>query len=541
MTIVMLYAHLHPVQLTPLQVETTGGQCGTRLAKTPPPMTASQPTSITSYKHSITDVNDHTLFLDHPISNSVEPAIPTDGSSLCSPMSEDAMQPLPMRGRVQVRDEHGHCHWPLSIESSFTLYDCSSGSRASSSGMQTPNSHAQCQPINNSGYDDHGYFSPDDNDHTLNACRHQPPSPPMFDNEGDTSSSSCMEPSISPALSSNLCQDSTPLLSHSTISSKRRCSSLPPTFHQLEDICGQQFLRSQPNIPEVTANMQLPSPSKMYQPNPNMQDKQLQTESLPLPGDPMVNNKQNPSSTTLSRPSLASVTSSQKYGTNDQHGYSLPDDNNFSTLAIVSQVMMSASSIHTTGEFQLKAMMFASTQYLISMVMETDKGPDTSYDLGMESGFENSPMAKLLREYRAQDLDSQGLSTETMIQSILNVNELGPEMIMDRGSERAPRLPRYHLVEAMINNLTVVVTAQQIFLQQAAALIMDRTSYFKVDPGDTLIPILQGTSSLPQLYTAWRALITRIKLGVKAWQKYIAEYQLQVGPAALSSLSTLPC
>ena len=272
-----------------------------------------------------------------------------------------------------------------------------------------------------------------------------------------------------------------------------------------------------------------------------MRDKQLQTESLPLPGDPMVNNKQNPSSTTLSRQSLASVASSRKGGTNGQHGYSLPDDNNFSALAKVSQVMMSASSTHTTGEFQPKAMMFASTQYPISMVMETDKGPDMSYDLGMESRFEDSPMAKLLREYRAQDLDSQGLSAETMIQSIINVNELGPEMIMDRGSERAPRLPRYHLAKAMINNLTVVVTAQQIFLQRAAALIVDRMSYFKVDPGDTLIPILQGTSSLPQLYTVWRALITRVKLGVKAWEKYIAEYQLQVGASALSSLSASHC
>ena len=168
--------------------------------------------------------------------------------------------------------------------------------------------------------------------------------------------------------------------------------------------------------------------------------------------------------------------------------------------------------------------------------METDKEPDMSYHLGMESGFENSPMAKLLREYSSQDVDSQGLSTETKIQSIIDVDELGPEMITDRGSERAPRLPRYHLVKAMMNNLTVVVTAQQIFLQQAAALIVNRKSYFKVDPGDTLIPILQGTSSLPQLYTVWRALITRIKLGVKAWEKYIAEYQLQVDAAALSSL-----
>ncbi|EDR05936.1 uncharacterized protein LACBIDRAFT_329462 [Laccaria bicolor S238N-H82] len=37
-----------------------------------------------------------------------------------------------------------------------------------------PHSRAQSQPINNYGYDEHGYSSPDDNNHTLNASRSNP-------------------------------------------------------------------------------------------------------------------------------------------------------------------------------------------------------------------------------------------------------------------------------------------------------------------------------------------------------------------------------
>ena len=59
--------------------------------------------------------------------------------------------------------------------------------------------------------------------------------------------------------------------------------------------------------------------------------------------------------------------------------------------------------------------------------------------------------------------------------------------------------------------------------------MVERKSQFIVDPRDTLIPILQGTNSLPQLYVAWKALIARMRLGVKTWGKYVAEYQLQVG------------
>ena len=159
----------------------------------------------------------------------------------------------------------------------------------------------------------------------------------------------------------------------------------------------------------------------------------------------------------------------------------------------------------------------------------------------MEEAFEKSPMVQLMQEYSSVVIESQLGPTERSIMWVLSLEELTLDHIVDRGEGRNRRLPRYHLGKATMDNVCSAVTAQQIFLQQAAALIAERKSHFIVDPGNTLIPILQGTSSLPQLYAAWKALITRVKLGVKAWERYIAEYQLQVDVAVLSPLSTLHC
>ena len=179
----------------------------------------------------------------------------------------------------------------------------------------------------------------------------------------------------------------------------------------------------------------------------------------------------------------------------------------------------------------------------IEPIMEIEPETERDSRMGMENGFENSPMARLVKEYSgdADDLEAAGIPTETNINLLLDVPELSPDMIVDRGSERDRGLPRYHLNTLNFDRMTAVVTEQQIFLERAAALIMERTNYFKIDPGDTLLPILQGTSSLAQLRAAWLALRHRIELGTKAWKKYIAEYQLPIdAKPTLSPLSTLP-
>ena len=89
----------------------------------------------------------------------------------------------------------------------------------------------------------------------------------------------------------------------------------------------------------------------------------------------------------------------------------------------------------------------------------------------MENGFEGSPMARLLREYSTPDLEGQGPSTKTKVQLILEVEELGLEMIVDRGPERPSMLPCYHLTMKDLDRVQSAVAELQVFLQQAARLI----------------------------------------------------------------------
>ena len=137
-----------------------------------------------------------------------------------------------------------------------------------------------------------------------------------------------------------------------------------------------------------------------------------------------------------------------------------------------------------------------------------------------EKDVGSNGLAQLMQEYSL---------AESGIMSILSLGELIPDLIVDRGKNRTRGLRRYHLAKATLDNICIVVMAQQTLVQRAAALMVEEKSQFIVDPKDTLIPILQGTNSLPQLYVAWKTLMARMRLGVKTWGKYVAEYQLQVG------------
>ena len=139
---------------------------------------------------------------------------------------------------------------------------------------------------------------------------------------------------------------------------------------------------------------------------------------------------------------------------------------------------------------------------------------------GNEKDMGPNELAQLMLEYS---------SMEGSIMSILSLGELTVNLIIDRGEGIKRGLRRYHLATATMDHIYIVAMAQQTLVQRAAALMVEGKSQFIVDPKDTLIPILQGTNSLPQLYVAWKALMARMRLGVKTWGKYVAEYQLQVG------------
>jgi len=220
---------------------------------------------------------------------------------------------------------------------------------------------------------------------------------------------------------------------------------------------------------------------------------------------------------------------------------------NFTVASKVSPATMSSSIVHATGEFQPQTALMEppllshTNQHPIDTIMEMDREWSAGYRMGMENRFENSPMASLLQQFSSEDVESQGLSTKTKIQLIIDVVEMGLEMIMDRGPEWDDSLPHYHLTHKDLDRVQDTVTELQIFLQRAANLIEECKTHFLVDPGDTLLLILAGTSSLGQLNAAWKALRLHIKLGAKAWEKYITKYQqLSNLKLTLSPTSTHP-
>ena len=81
-----------------------------------------------------------------------------------------------------------------------------------------------------------------------------------------------------------------------------------------------------------------------------------------------------------------------------------------------------------------------------------------------------------------------------------------------------------------------------MFVEKAAGLIEERTRHFTVDPKDTLLHILRGTSSLPQLNVAWKTIQKCLELGHRTLQKYALQYQHtpQEEHLLLSPISTLP-
>ena len=112
------------------------------------------------------------------------------------------------------------------------------------------------------------------------------------------------------------------------------------------------------------------------------------------------------------------------------------------------------------------------------MVMEGE--PAAHQRLGMENGFEKSPMAKLIREYTSVLIELQLGLTEMSITFVISLEELTLDLIIDRGENISKTLPHYHLVTATMSNICTAVNAQQIFLQLAAAMIVERKSHFRM-------------------------------------------------------------
>ena len=158
---------------------------------------------------------------------------------------------------------------------------------------------------------------------------------------------------------------------------------------------------------------------------------------------------------------------------------------------------------------------------------------------GNASLYQDSPMAKLLDEYMTE-ANGSSLSTEATVVLLVTMDDLEPEHVL-RVEDRNRGTTKYKLSDSLLEDLSKTAVELQVFVEKASSYLEERTQHFTVDPKDTLLQILCGTTSLPQLNIAWKTMQRRLELGHKTLQKYVQQYQNEPqDDLLLSPISTLP-
>lgn len=153
--------------------------------------------------------------------------------------------------------------------------------------------------------------------------------------------------------------------------------------------------------------------------------------------------------------------------------------------------------------------------------------------------YQESPMAKLLNEYMSET-GSSNLSMEATVVLLVTRDELEPEHIVTV-ENRNKGTTKYKLADNLLKDLSRTAVELQVFVEKASSFLEERSRHFVVDPKDTLLQILRGTTSLPQLNVAWKTMQKRLELGHRTLQKYVQQYQSEPDDdMLLSPISMLP-
>lgn len=173
--------------------------------------------------------------------------------------------------------------------------------------------------------------------------------------------------------------------------------------------------------------------------------------------------------------------------------------------------------------------------------LPTSKMTETKLDTenvreGMQQGYAMSPMSTLRIKFTK---DTDDLSSPFLRASnIASKSALFPHQILDHGFSRSNNMPRFSLTERYEAHISGTIADMQNILKSASDLIPERTTYFKVDPDDLLLSVLQGADDLGQLHVAWTALRKRMEISIKTFEKYDTQYQSLIVPP--SPASTAP-
>ncbi|KAJ7119392.1 hypothetical protein C8R46DRAFT_1238664 [Mycena filopes] len=106
---------------------------------------------------------------------------------------------------------------------------------------------------------------------------------------------------------------------------------------------------------------------------------------------------------------------------------------------------------------------------------------------------------------------------------IIGKKTLDEQEILDAGESREANTFRYSILRELSDSRENAIHNLQWYLSEASKLVPGRTRYFRVDPKDTLLPVLQGASDPQQIRVAWDLLRLRLETGERFFKKYIEE------------------
>ncbi|KAK0435942.1 uncharacterized protein EV420DRAFT_1487736 [Desarmillaria tabescens] len=119
---------------------------------------------------------------------------------------------------------------------------------------------------------------------------------------------------------------------------------------------------------------------------------------------------------------------------------------------------------------------------------------------GMQEGFKNSPMFKILTDYNAEHNEVKN-STKYRVMYYSNF-DLSPVDIQDLGFNRFADRPRYSLQPAMITAVSSTVMELQSFILSTASLLAERDIIYQIDPSQMFMNVLHGTNNIHLLNAA---------------------------------------
>ncbi|KAJ7807777.1 hypothetical protein B0H13DRAFT_2386225 [Mycena leptocephala] len=150
-----------------------------------------------------------------------------------------------------------------------------------------------------------------------------------------------------------------------------------------------------------------------------------------------------------------------------------------------------------------------------------------------------SPMADLQREYLTETEEEASIFSRVTL--IASKKVLDPRDVIDRGVDPGNPVPRFGLDPGLALRVRVTISDMQSILKRAALMVNGRTSYFRIDPNDALMPILKAASGLEELNAAWLALHRRMQLAQGFFNKYVQHYRTpEENLRASSPVSTNP-